>query len=165
MHDDEINHDNKNPPADEGQASDTNATPKQWVKGMPSPNKAGRPKTPKNIAALREMAREKTGAMLEFLANTALNAKVPIGVRVHAATEILNRGWGRPQQSLDVNHGVKDGLATLLDEINGRFQIVRHIEGTVERPALEAQQPLLHNDERGPESAVPVELGPREPDE
>jgi hypothetical protein len=102
--------------------------------------------------------------MLEFLASTALNPKVPIGVRVGAATEILNRGWGRPQQSLDVNHGVQDGLAALLEQLDGRNKI-RTIEGTTLGPALEAKQSLLHHGQERQSHPVQIELGASKPDE
>jgi hypothetical protein len=154
----------ENTPATTEQTNGDTYAPTRWVKGMESPNKAGRPKTPKNIAELRELAREKTGAMLEFLANTALNAKAPIGVRVHAATEILNRGWGRPQQSLDLNHGVQDNLAALLEQLDGRHKI-KTIDGSVIRPALALGQPLLDNEQGGQPDPVQVELGARKPDE
>ena len=121
-----------------------------WHKGMASPNPRGRPKQPKTVAEVRALAQEKTAAMIEVLGRVALNPKAPFAARVQAASQVLDRGWGRPHQSMDINHGAKDGLATLLDEINGRFQI-KTIEGTVERPALEAQQPLLdHEQERRP---------------
>jgi hypothetical protein len=135
-----------------------------WHKGMASPNPRGRPKQPKTAAEVRELAREKTGAMIEFLSRTALSPKAPFNARVQAAIEVLNRGWGRPHQSMDINHGAKDGLAELLDQINGRFQI-RTIEGTTERPALEVKQSLLdHRQERQPDP-IPTELGTRKPDE
>jgi hypothetical protein len=141
---DENSNDNAPAPEEAHPEGDTHIPPQRWRKGMPSPNKSGRPRAPKNIAEVRELAREKTGAMIEMLTRTALNPKVAINARVAAATEILNRGWGRPHQSMDINHGAKDGLATLLDEINGRFQI-RTIEGATSRPGLEAKQPLLDN--------------------
>jgi hypothetical protein len=158
------NNDDTTAPEDAHQEGDTHTPPKRWYKGMESPNKRGRPKQPKTVAEVRELAREKTGAMIEMLARTALNPKAPFAARVQAASQVLDRGWGRPHQSMDINHGAKDGLATLLDEINGRFQI-RTIEGTTERPALEAQQSLLHNGQkRGPDS-IPDELGTRKLDE
>jgi hypothetical protein len=135
-----------------------------WHKGMASPNPRGRPREPKTAADVRALAREKTGAMIEFLGRTALNAKAPFNARVQAAIEVLNRGWGRPHQSMDINHGAQGGLAELLDQINGRFQI-RTIEGTAERPALEAKQPLLDNGQSGQPNPIPTELGTRKADE
>jgi hypothetical protein len=160
---DETSDSNTAEPTHETQANDANA-PAKWHKGMRSPNPRGRPKTIKSLAELREVAREKTGAMLEFLANTALNPKVPIGVRVGAATEILNRGWGRPQQSVDLNHGVQDGLAALLEQIDGRHKI-KTVEGSVIRPALAAGQPLLDHEQGGQPGPVQNELGARKLDE
>jgi hypothetical protein len=152
---------NETPPSAEHQPSVANTNrPKKWVKGMASPNAAGRPRNPKNAAEVRELAREKTGAMLEFLTKTALNPKVSIGVRVTCATEILNRGWGKAPQSLDVNHGVQGDLAALLEQIDGRQ--VKVIEGAVIRPALEAQQPLLDNGQGWSEES---ELGTRKSSE
>jgi hypothetical protein len=142
----------------------TNKTPKKWVKGMESPNKAGRPKNPKNAAEVRELAREKTGAMLEFLSRTALNPKVSIGVRVTCATEILNRGWGKAPQSLDVNHGVQTDLAALLEEIDGRNKI-KTITGTVIRPALAIGESILDHGQEREENSIPTELGPRKSSE
>lgn len=162
MQDDENNHGNTPASADEGQTSDADM-PKTWQKNGPSPNPRGRPKTPRNIAELRELAREKTGAMLEFLANTALNAKAPIGVRVTAATEILNRGWGRPQQSVDVSHGIQDSLVTFLEEIDARNK-AKVIEGAVVESALAIEQLIPGDGQDGSQDSVPVELGPDGPD-
>jgi hypothetical protein len=151
-------------PEEAHQEGDTHTPPKRWYKGMESPNKRGRPKQPKTVAEVRELAREKTGAMIEVLGRVALNPKAPFAARVAAASQILDRGWGRPHQSMDINHGAKDGLATLLDEINGRFQ-VRAIEGATIRPVLEVKQPLLDNGQERRPDPIPNELGTRKPDE
>jgi hypothetical protein len=163
--DDEIDRDSA-PPSAERKSNLANADkpPKRWHKGMESPNKAGRPKNPRNAAEVRELAREKTGAMLEFLSKTALNPKVSMNVRVQAATEVLNRGWGRAPQSLDVNHGVQDNLAALLEEIDGRGK-VKVIEGSVIRPALAIGQPLLDHGQGREENPLPTELGARKSSE
>src|SRR5262245_29868067 len=157
MNDDEIS-DSNALAAEETQATDSNTPAGHWRKGMQSPNKAGRPRNPRNIAELRELAREKTGAMLEFLSRTALNPKVSINVRVAACTEVLNRGWGRAPQSLDVNHGTQSDLEQILDELSGRYPIKTN-EGTVSRPALANEQPLHNLGEGRTEDFVPPELG------
>jgi hypothetical protein len=61
-----------------------------------SGNPAGRPKQPKSAAEVRTLAREKTVQMVEVLTRVALNPKSPPAARTQAATELLNRGWGRP---------------------------------------------------------------------
>jgi hypothetical protein len=158
------NNDDTTAPEEAHPEGDTHTPPKRWYKGMESPNKSGRPTQPKTVAEVRALAREKTGAMLEFLSRTALNPKVPINARVTCAIEILNRGYGRPHQSMDLNHGVQDGLAAFLEQIDGRYKI-KTIEGSVERPALEAQQSLLdHGQERQPDS-IPTKLGTGESSE
>jgi hypothetical protein len=162
--DDEIDSNEASPSAEHQPSVANPNRPKKWVKGMASPNAAGRPRNPKNAAEVRELAREKTGAMLEFLSKTALNPRVSIGVRVTCATEILNRGWGKAPQSLDVNHGVQGDLAALLEQIDGRNKI-KVVEGAVIRPALEAQQPLLDNGQDGPQGPISSELGPRKSSE
>jgi hypothetical protein len=129
-----------------------------------SGNPTGRPRNPKNAAEVRELAREKTGAMLEFLSRTALNPKVPINARITCAIEVVNRAYGKPQQSLDLNHGVQSALAQLLEEIDGKNKI-RTIEGSVIRPALAIEQPLLDHGQGGQESAVSPELGTDESSE
>ena len=155
---DEIDHNKAPSPAERNQRVANANRPKHQFQPGQSGNPTGRPRNPKNIAELRELAREKTGAMLEFLSKAALNPKVSMTVRVQAATEVLNRGWGRPQQSLDLNHGVQSDLAQLLEEIDGKNKI-RIIDGTIERPALEAKQPLLDNGQVGPEGPIQIELG------
>jgi hypothetical protein len=153
----EIDGDSTLPATEEAQAN-TNKTPKKWVKGMASPWPAGRPRNPKNAAEVRELAREKTGAMLEFLSRTALNPKVPITARVTCAIEVLNRGYGRPNQSMDVNHGVQGDLAQLLEEIDGRNKI-KIVEGTVVRSALAIGESVLDHGQERSEDSIPPELG------
>jgi hypothetical protein len=162
MRDEEIDRDPA--PSSAERKSDLANADKRWRKGMESPNKAGRPKTIRNIAELRECAREKTGAMLEFLSKTALNPKVSMNVRVQAATEVLNRGWGRAPQSLDVNHGVQDNLAALLEEIDGRGKI-KVIEGAVIRPPLAIGKSVLDHGQEREEDSIPTELGTRKSSE
>ena len=68
----------------------------RWVPGMASPNPAGRPKMPRTVKEVRDLCREKTPQMVEVLSRVALNPKSPPAARTAAATEILNRAWGRP---------------------------------------------------------------------
>ena len=108
------NNDDTTAPEEAQPDGDTHTPPKRWYKGMESPNKRGRPKQPKTVAEVRALAREKTGAMIEVLGRVALNPKAPFAARVAAASQILDRGWGRPHQSMDINHGAKDGLVNFV---------------------------------------------------
>ena len=77
-----------------------------WVKGGPSPNPAGRPAV---LADLREAARGYSQEALETLANVMRDPEAPPAARVAAARELLDRGYGRAVQAIDV--GVKVDIA------------------------------------------------------
>lgn len=79
-----------------------------WVKGGPSPNPAGRPAV---LADLREAARGFSQEALETLAGVMRDPEAPPAARVTAARELLDRGFGRPVQSVDVNSKVDMGQA------------------------------------------------------
>ena len=74
---------------------DTHA-PTRWTKGMPSPNPAGRPKMPKTVKEVKELAKEFTPMALKTLAAVCSNPKAPPAARVAAADSLINRAWGRP---------------------------------------------------------------------
>jgi hypothetical protein len=66
----------------------------QWLPGQ-SGNPAGRPKMPKTVREVRDLARQFTPGAIETLVRVHKNPKSPPAARVAAATELLNRGWGR----------------------------------------------------------------------
>jgi hypothetical protein len=81
--------------------------PTRWTKGMVSPNKAGRPKQPKNAKEIRALARQHTVQMVEVLSRVALNPKSPPAARVQAASSLIDRGWGRaPSGDLEGAEGL-----------------------------------------------------------
>src|SRR5262245_8414812 len=83
-------------PASEETQTDANTdTPALWQKGGPSPNPKGRPKVPRTPAEVKALAREHTVGAIETLVKVHKNPKSPPAARVAAASEILNRGWGR----------------------------------------------------------------------
>jgi hypothetical protein len=71
-----------------------------WRPGE-SPNPGGRPK------GMAEFLKARYGdsgkGLLEELATIAFNKRISARVRVSALSELLNRGWGRPTQALEVN--------------------------------------------------------------
>jgi hypothetical protein len=71
----------------------------QFVKGK-SGNPGGRPIMPPE---LREAAKAKTVEALDVLAAVMRDDKAPPAARVSAAVAILDRGWGRPAQSVQVD--------------------------------------------------------------
>lgn len=64
-----------------------------------SGNPLGRPKADITI---RDLAREHTSEAIKTLAEITTNKKASPSARVSAATALLDRGWGKPSQSLEV---------------------------------------------------------------
>ena len=79
------------------------ATSGSWKSGQ-SGNPGGRPR---EIGYLRELAREKTEEAIETLADVMANGESD-AARVAAATALLDRGYGRPSQTLEVEGNVRD---------------------------------------------------------
>jgi len=65
---------------------------------------AGRPKGVPNkaTASIREAAREYTEQALLTLAEVMADEEQPAAARVSAANALLDRGYGKPSQSVDV---------------------------------------------------------------
>lgn len=82
-----------------------------WKRGQ-SGNISGRPKRPatvearKTIADVKAAAREMTPKALATLEQVMDDPKAPPAARVGAATAILDRGWGRPTQSIEGQVGL-----------------------------------------------------------
>jgi hypothetical protein len=68
------------------------------VKGR-SGNPGGRPKV---VAEVRDLARAQTAQAIATLSAIMSSAKAPAAARVAAANSLLDRGWGRPTQAMDV---------------------------------------------------------------
>ena len=82
-----------------------------WKRGQ-SGNRSGRPKRPetveahKIIADVKAAAREMTPEALSTLKTVMNDPKAPPAARVGAATAVLDRGWGRPTQSIEGQVGL-----------------------------------------------------------
>ncbi|TAK45280.1 MAG: hypothetical protein EPO27_10710 [Betaproteobacteria bacterium] len=72
----------------------------KWTKGQ-SGNPGGRPK---EMGYLREIARKHREA-IETLVTVMQNSEATDQARVHAATALLDRGWGRPAQTITNSNG------------------------------------------------------------
>lgn len=82
-----------------------------WKRGQ-SGNRSGRPKRPatvearKVIADLKVATRELTPQALDTLQEIMEDKKAPAAARVGAATAILDRGWGRPTETVKAPVGL-----------------------------------------------------------
>jgi len=83
-----------------------------WKKGGPSPNPGGRPAV---IRDLREAARGYSTEALETLAKVMRDEEAGPAARVAAAKELLDRGFGKPVQAVDV--GVKMDVGQTAAEV------------------------------------------------
>jgi hypothetical protein len=71
------------------------------------PGRSGNPRgRPKVVAEVRDLARQHTGAAISVLTAIMSDPKVAAAARVSAATAILDRGWGKPQQPIDADINV-----------------------------------------------------------
>ena len=86
------------------------------------------------MADVKAAARELTPDAMDTLKQVMKDPKAPPAARVGAATAILDRGWGRPQQQIDANVNVIDGMA--IEEQEALIAMLRAIQ--VERQAARA---------------------------
>jgi hypothetical protein len=96
----------------------TERTKLKFRKGQ-SGNPGGRPKV---LGDLREMARQHAPRIIVELARLALKAKSETA-RIAAIRELLDRGYGRPRQAMEVSVPADNPLQLLLDEIDARSRI------------------------------------------
>ena len=84
-----------------------------------SGNPGGRPKA---LGELQELARQHAPAVIVELARLALKAKNETA-RIAAIRELLDRGYGRPRQAMEVSIPADNPLQLLLDEIDALSRI------------------------------------------
>ena len=81
-----------------------------------SGNPAGRPKRPDTIEARRVVAdvksaaRELTPVAMDTLERAMTDQKAPWAAKITAAIAVLDRGWGKPQQTVSANVSVFDQM-------------------------------------------------------
>ena len=64
---------------------------------------------------LRSLARSHTVAAVETLSGVMRDAKQPAAARVSAAGILLDRGWGKPDQSHELNADIQITIRQILD--------------------------------------------------
>jgi hypothetical protein len=97
-----------------------------------SGNPGGRPKV---LAEVQELARQHAPMIIVELARLALKAKNETA-RIAAIRELLDRGYGRPRQAMEVSIPADNPLQLLLDEVNARSRIERPVSHTPDRNQL-----------------------------
>ena len=70
----------------------------KWKPGQ-SGNPGGRPK---GYGEVRELARQHTDKAIDTLAGIMYDDKAPASARQAAAEALLNRGWGKPETTVNV---------------------------------------------------------------
>lgn len=64
----------------------------------------------KAIKEVQDIAREHTALAMKTLAEIAGNSKMAASARVTAATVLLERGWGKPKQEIEVHRSPLEEL-------------------------------------------------------
>lgn len=79
----------------------------------------GRPKLPAEAVHARELARKFTPEAIEGLVKMARAEDTPAAVRRGCWVDLVEIGWGKPAQALDMSHSLGDGMSELLTIIRG----------------------------------------------
>jgi uncharacterized protein DUF5681 len=101
-----------------------------WTKGQ-SGNPSGRRK---EAGAVRELAKQYTEAAIDTLAKVMEDPSAPPSARVAAAEALLARGWGKPQQSIEMSvervnlEILKPDLASLWGRAGVRLESAKLLE-------------------------------------
>ena len=90
---------------------------------------------PKVLGEVQELARQHAPTVIVELARLALRAKSETA-RIAAIRELLDRGYGRPRQVMEVSVPADNPLQLLLDEIDALSRVEPPVSHTPDRNQL-----------------------------
>jgi hypothetical protein len=93
-------------------------TGKGFMKGK-SGNPGGQPK---GLVDIKAAAQEHSADAIRRLADVMLGVETPPAAIVAAATALLDRGFGRPNQSMEIDMTVKNEIARRLEDARERVR-------------------------------------------
>ena len=73
-------------------------------------NPTGKNGRPKELKELQSIIRERSGDIIDSLFNLAMNVRTPAAVRATCLTALMDRGYGKPLQSVAQHVTVVDQL-------------------------------------------------------
>lgn len=74
---------------------------------------------PRAVADIRSLARRHTSLAINTLAGIARQKSAPAAARVSASVALLERGWGKAQQSVEVDATLNVVVRRLIDDDGG----------------------------------------------
>lgn len=80
------------------------------------------------LTKVKELAREKSERAIEVLASIMEDATLSPAVRVTAAEALLNRGYGKPSQAVDIKQESMDWTAIHLEALRLHSDAVKQVE-------------------------------------
>lgn len=99
----------------------------KFQKGQ-SGNPSGRPKiVMADGRSLRDLAREHTVAAVETLVRIMTDDEAPPAAQVQAASNILDRGWGKASQAVELTGAEGGPVETRIDLTGAPDEVVRYI--------------------------------------
>src|SRR4051795_13539841 len=94
-----------------------------------SGNPGGRPK---EVAHVKELARQHTADAIATLAAIMSNSKEPAAARARAAEVLLNRAWGTPERTASINVTNEPTTERLIQIILGDPELAAIIGAKIE---------------------------------
>ena len=117
---------------------------------------------------IRSLARQHTDLAIRTLVQVAASKKAPESSRVAAASALLDRGWGKPKQEVEINQEVSISLADSLAKIaqleHRQILDITPIDDDGALSMQDSDSPEKHEDNQGVTDAVSQDVLDPEPE-